>query len=166
MAKQLGPRVSYTNPDAEANVDIQRTRALVDLARPIDVTYHRAFDMSADLFRSLVDGNRAARSSPGRRRPLSKAARVGWLTRQAKRSHHGVAVSTIRCPGCGGENCGTGDPRWLEDRCQSHALPERTLMEARRQRIPAIHRAGRKSCAIDAQAAPALLIVPDLPGPG
>ena len=54
MAKQLGAEgVVFGILDADANVDIQRTRALVDLARPLKVTYHRAFDMSADLFRSL-----------------------------------------------------------------------------------------------------------------
>ena len=54
MAKQLGADgVVFGILDADANVDIQRTRALVDLARPLKTTYHRAFDMSADLFRSL-----------------------------------------------------------------------------------------------------------------
>ena len=54
MAKQLGAEgVVFGILDAEANVDVQKTRALVDLARPLSVTYHRAFDMSADLFRSL-----------------------------------------------------------------------------------------------------------------
>lgn len=54
MAKQLGADgVVFGILDADANIDIQRTRALVDLARPIEVTYHRAFDMTADLFRSL-----------------------------------------------------------------------------------------------------------------
>lgn len=54
MAKQLGADgVVFGILDLEANVDIQRTRALVDLARPLQTTYHRAFDMSSDLSRAL-----------------------------------------------------------------------------------------------------------------
>lgn len=54
MAKQLGANgVVFGILDQDANVDIQRTRTLVDLARPLQTTYHRAFDMSADLPRSL-----------------------------------------------------------------------------------------------------------------
>jgi len=54
MAKQLGADgVVLGILDADGRVEIQKTRQLVDLARPLKTTYHRAFDMSADLYQSL-----------------------------------------------------------------------------------------------------------------
>lgn len=40
---------------ADGNVDIARSRQLVQLARPLSVTFHRAFDLAENLFGSLED---------------------------------------------------------------------------------------------------------------
>jgi copper homeostasis protein len=56
VAKKLGADgVVAGILDAEGRVDIERTRQLVDLARPLNVTFHRAIDMSVDLLRATED---------------------------------------------------------------------------------------------------------------
>jgi copper homeostasis protein len=56
LAKQLGVNgVVLGILDVNGNVDVSRTRQLADLASPLDVTFHRAFDMTVDLFRALED---------------------------------------------------------------------------------------------------------------
>lgn len=38
---------------SDGNIDIERTSELAELARPLSVTFHRAFDMTPDLFKSM-----------------------------------------------------------------------------------------------------------------
>jgi copper homeostasis protein len=56
VAKKLGADgVVVGVLDTKGNVDIERTRQLVDLARPLNVSFHRAIDMSVDLLRAAED---------------------------------------------------------------------------------------------------------------
>ncbi|QEC52955.1 copper homeostasis protein [Anseongella ginsenosidimutans] len=48
-----GVVIGILQPDG--HIDKARTRELVELARPMDITFHRAFDMSADPARALQD---------------------------------------------------------------------------------------------------------------
>lgn len=54
MARQLGMNgIVLGMLDSGNHVDVERTRKLVDLAHPLAVTFHRAFDDAADLLRAL-----------------------------------------------------------------------------------------------------------------
>lgn len=54
IAKELGyPGVVIGLLNADGSIDIKRTTALVELAAPMEVTFHRAFDRCNDPFQGL-----------------------------------------------------------------------------------------------------------------
>jgi copper homeostasis protein len=56
VAKQLGADgVVIGILTSDGDVDVERTRELIELARPLSVTFHRAFDMARDPFRALEE---------------------------------------------------------------------------------------------------------------
>jgi len=56
VASELGADgVVFGLLTADGNIDMERTRALVNAAKPMHVTFHRAFDMTVDPVRSLEE---------------------------------------------------------------------------------------------------------------
>jgi copper homeostasis protein len=55
-AKQLGAHgIVFGILTEDGGIDVDRTRHLVEIARPLKSTFHRAFDMSRELSKSLAD---------------------------------------------------------------------------------------------------------------
>jgi copper homeostasis protein len=56
LAKQLRANgIVFGILEEDGEIDTTRTRCLIEIARPLKVTFHRAFDMSRDLNKSLHD---------------------------------------------------------------------------------------------------------------
>jgi len=73
--------------DANGHIDVLRTAQLVEQARPLPVTYHRAFDECSDLRKSLEDviktGAARLLTSGGKRTAPEALALLGDLVRFA-----------------------------------------------------------------------------------
>lgn len=98
-AKSLGAYgivLGLLRPDG--TIDVERTRQLVELAKPLPVTFHRAIDVSRDLLQALEDviSTGAARvlTSGGQSSVVHGAATVAKMVQAA-------GDRIIVMPGCG-----------------------------------------------------------------
>jgi copper homeostasis protein len=73
--------------NADGRIDVERSAELVEQARPLPVTYHRAFDECTDLYRSLEDviktGATRLLTSGGKRTAPEALGGLGELIRLA-----------------------------------------------------------------------------------
>lgn len=74
--------------DAQGYVDVERTRELVELARPLPVTFHRAVDVSVDLAdsmeRIIASGAQRVLTSGGKRRAAESTGDIADAIEQTR----------------------------------------------------------------------------------
>ena len=97
-ARAAGVAIGVLLPDGR--VDLKRTRTLVELARPMAVTFHRAFDETPDLTAALETviqtGADHLLTSGGAADVLSGAESIATLRQQAGKRIHIVAGGGLR----------------------------------------------------------------------
>jgi copper homeostasis protein len=85
---------------SDSRVDVERTRALVEYARPMKVTFHRAFDETPDLCEALdsviATGADSLLTSGGAAEVLRGADSIGSLLRMAAGRIHIIAGGGLR----------------------------------------------------------------------
>lgn len=88
---------------ADAEVDVERTRELVELSRPMKVTFHRAIDMACDLEEALEEvvqtGADRILTSGGEESAIPGSGRIANLVRRA-----GDRIGVMVCGGVRPEN--------------------------------------------------------------
>lgn len=93
-----GVAVGVLLPDGR--VDVERTRALIELARPMKATFHRAFDETPDLCEALesviATGADSLLTSGGADEVLRGADSIGSLLRMARGRIHILAGGGLR----------------------------------------------------------------------
>lgn len=84
----------------DGRVDVKRTRALVEYARPMNTTFHRAFDETPDLYEALesviATGADSLLTSGGAAEVLRGADSIGSLLRMAGERIHIIAGGGLR----------------------------------------------------------------------
>jgi copper homeostasis protein len=97
IAKQLGASgVVFGILNLDGNIDKDRMRQLLEMARPLKVTCHRAFDMACDLSQALEDlielGFDRVLTSGGKKSAIDAMSTLAQLVQQA----HG-RISIMAC---------------------------------------------------------------------
>lgn len=98
LAKKLGADgVVLGVLDTDGRIDTRRAKELVQLASPLTVTFHRAFDMSRDLMQALADlhqtGVHRVLTSGGKQTALQGAAALKQLV-EAAGSNIGIMAAS------------------------------------------------------------------------
>ena len=91
--------------DEEGDVDIPRTRELVELASPMDVTFHRAVDMARDL-NTAVEGILKTGANRILTSGAAQTALLGIAPLQQMIQTHGSRIQIMVCGGVRAENVG------------------------------------------------------------
>jgi copper homeostasis protein len=100
IAKQLrADGVALGILDLDGKIDVRRTQQLVEVAAPLQVTFHRAFDMTEDLMQALHDvkatGAHRILTSGGKQTAAEGAATLKQLVETANGSIGIMAASGI-----------------------------------------------------------------------